>query len=247
MDSNELLRRAEDLASRCERRGVLCSTGFLSPAERAQLEGWAGHRGCRLLFHGGGADCERTVGFFLPDYLEEEAFDPAEYLCAIRLSAPFGTLSHRDYLGAVLGMGVGREWVGDIQVEDKGAWLFCLPSVQKHLLSLDKVGRFGVRAEAVPLEAVPRPERRVEARSFTVQSLRLDAVLAGLFSLSRTEAARQIAAGGVSLNYSETLKPDCPVREGDVLSLRGAGKGRITGLGGSSRKGRLYVYAERYR
>ena len=56
-----------------------------------------------------------------------------------------------------------------------------------------------------------------------------------------------IAAGAVCLNYAETLKADCPVREGDVLSLRGAGKGKITGLGGSSRKGRQYVYAERYR
>ena len=248
MDSNELLRRAEDLCERCARRNVLTSTGFLSPAERAQLENWSRHRSdCRLLFHGGGADCERTVGFFLPDYLEEEDFDPSEQLCAIHLSAPFGMLGHRDYMGAVLGMGVGREWVGDIQVQEKGAWLYCLPSVQRHLLSIDKVGRFGVRAEAVPLNAVPPPERKVEPRSFTVQSLRLDAVLAGLFSLSRTEAARQIAAGNVCLNYLETLKADCPVHEGDVLSLRGAGKGRITGFGGSSRKGRQYVYAERYR
>ena len=247
MDINELLRRAEDLSARCERRAVLTSTGFLSPAERVRLEQWAKHRGCRLLFHGGGEDCERTVGFFLPDYLEEDAFDVSEHICAIRLSAPFGSLGHRDYMGAVLGLGVGREWVGDILVQDKGAWLYCLPSVQRHLLSLDKVGRFGVQAEAMPLEAVPKPERRVEARSFTVQSLRLDAVLAGLFSLSRTEAARQIAAGAVSLNYTETLKADCPVREGDVLSLRGAGKGRVTEIGGSSRKGRLFVTAEIYR
>jgi RNA-binding protein YlmH len=78
-------------------------------------------------------------------------------------------------------------------------------------------------------------------------SPRLDAVAAGLFHLSRMETARQIALGLLSLNYSECLKPDAPVREGDVLSLRGAGKGRVREIGGSSRKGRLFVTAELYR
>ena len=248
MDTNELLKRADDLYRRCERQSVVTSTGFLSPTERAQLEAWARRvPDCRLRFHGGGDDCERTVAFFLPDYLAEEDFDPGDYLCAIRVSAPFGSPGHRDYMGAVLGMGVGREWVGDIRAEDKGAWLFCLPSVQKHLLSLDKVGRYGVHAEAVPLNAVPAPKRESEARQFTVQSLRLDAVLAGLFRLSRTEATRQIAAGNVSLNYLEALKPDKLIEPGDVISLRGMGKARITDTGGSSRKGRLFVYGERYK
>ena len=79
-----------------------------------------------------------------------------------------------------------------------------------------------------------------------MMSLRLDAVVAGMFRLPRTEAARQIAAGAVSLNYQECLKTDQTVREGDVLSLRGAGKGTVTGTGGTSRKGRLFVYAEIY-
>jgi len=77
-------------------------------------------------------------------------------------------------------------------------------------------------------------------------SPRLDAVCAGMFRLSRGEAARQIAAGAVHLNYAECLKPDAPVSEGDVLSLRGAGKGRLLEIGGSSRKGRLFLTTEIY-
>ena len=78
-------------------------------------------------------------------------------------------------------------------------------------------------------------------------SARLDAVCAGLFHLSRTECARQIGAGNVSLNYAECLKADAPVKEGDVLSLRGAGKGSVREIGGSSRKGRVFVTAELYK
>ena len=77
-----------------------------------------------------------------------------------------------------------------------------------------------------------------------MMSMRLDAILAGMFHVSRTEAARQIEAGAVSVNYEECLKADRIVHEGDVISLRGAGKGSVTGTGGTSRKGRLFVYAE---
>lgn len=245
MENHELLRRAEDLRARCGRSGCVTHTGFLSPAERYEIEGWARHTpDCALLFDGGGKDCERTVGFFLPDWLEPADFDPAEYLRAIRLTAHFGTPGHRDYLGALLGMGIGREWLGDIQITENVVHLFCLESVLRHLLSIEKVGRCGVTAEEVPLDSVPAPERIVKPKSFSVQSPRLDAVAAGMFDLSRSECARQIAEGRLSLNYRETLKTDVPVKEGDVISLRGAGKGRVTGTGGLSRKGRLFVYAE---
>ena len=91
---------------------------------------------------------------------------------------------------------------------------------------------------------MPAPERQVKEKLFSVQSPRLDAVVAGLFSLSRSEAARQIASGAVSVNYRECLKPDLDVREGDVISLRGKGKGRVAEMGGTSRKGRMFLSGE---
>ena len=247
MENHELLRRAEDLRERCERSGTVTHTGFLTPAERFAVETWARRApDCSAVFDGGRPDCERTVCFFLPEYLDPEAFDASEYLCAIRLTAHLGTPGHRDYLGALLGMGIGREWLGDIWVAENVAYVFCLPSVQRHLLSIEKVGRCGVTAEALPPASVPAPERKRRQKSFSVQTLRLDAVVGGMFNLSRTEAARQISAGNVSVNYQESLKTDFAVKDGDIVSLRGAGKGRITGTGGTSRKGRLFVSAEIY-
>ena len=193
MENSDLLRRAEDLQRRCEKNGVLTATHFLTPAERFQLERWAKTQpGCRLVFSGGHPDCERTVGFFLPDWLDEEWLPLDEQICALELSAPFGNPGHRDYLGALLGMGIGRERLGDIWVKDGSAVVFCLPGVEKHLLSIDKVGRDAVRARPLPLTEVTPPERKVKKKSFSVQSLRLDAVAGGLFDLSRSEAARLI-------------------------------------------------------
>ncbi len=247
MEHEEILKRALDLARRCEGRGVPANTGFLTPAERYALTHEPALREANMVFHGGYPDAERTMAFFLPDWMEEDALELTEYLRALRLRAFFGEPGHRDYMGAILGMGVGREWVGDILVEGPEAIVLCQPSVLRHLLSIEKVGRYGVRAEEIALSEIPVREKHTEERRFTVMSPRLDAVAAGLFHLSRTECARQIALGALSLNYTECLKPDAPVREGDVLSLRGTGKGRVAEIGGSSRKGRLFVTAELYK
>ncbi len=247
MDNEEILKRAEDLARRCDQRGTVTNTGFLTPAERYALEHDPALRGTRVVFRGGWAGAERTMAFFLPEWMEADELEESGYIRAIRLKAAFGEPGHRDYMGAILGMGVGREWVGDILVEDNTATVLCQPSVLRHLLGIEKVGRYGVKAEEIRLEEIPVQERKTEERKFTVMSPRLDAVAAGMFHLSRTETARQIGMGTVSLNYAECLRTDAPVKEGDVLSLRGSGKGKVLEIGGSSRKGRLFVTAEIYR
>ena len=247
MENSELLKRARDLAERCERSGTVCATGFLSPAEQYEIQSKLGFIPCGLVFHGGGDNCERAAAFFLPDYMTEDMLDLSEYICAMKLKAYFGQPGHRDYMGALLGMGIGREWLGDIQVEGDTAYVLCMKSVLRHLLSIDKVGRYGVTAAELALDAVPAPKREVKSVSFSVMSPRLDAVTAGIFKLSRTEAAKHITAGNVSVNYSQCLKVDLTVREGDIISLRGAGKAKLTGTGGTSRKGRLFVYADVYK
>ena len=247
MENSELIKRAQDLARRCQRSGKVCATGFLSPAEQYEIQTHLGCTDCRLVFSGGTGDRERRAAFFLPDYMEEDQLDVSDLICAMELKAYFGTPGHRDYMGALLGMGIGREWLGDIQVEEDRAYVFCMNSVLGHLLSIEKAGRYTVKARQIELSQVPQRHVETKETSFSVMSMRLDAVAAGLFNLSRTEAAKQIAAGNLSLNYSQCLKADCTVKEGDIISLKGRGKGRISGTGGTSRKGRLFVYGEIYK
>lgn len=245
MENNDLIRRAEDLAARCERTGCVTSTAFLTPAERAELTASPVVREAVTVFTGGGAECERTCAFFLPFYLAPEDLDASEYITAVHFQSFFGEPGHRDYLGALLALGVRREWVGDIRIQGTEAWVFCLPSVADTLASLERAGRCTVRGKVIPLAEVPEEQYKTETVSFTVQSLRLDAVAAGLFRLSRTSAAELIRLGSVSLNYVPCLRTDAPIHEGDVLSVRGKGKGTVTDTGGRSRKDRIFVTAER--
>ena len=247
-EADELLRRAEDLAARCEKSGAVTASFFLTPAERIALERWAKvGTDCTVLFTGGREECERQAAFFLPYYMGKAAFDVPEYIRVLEVIAGFGEPSHRDYLGAALGLGIRREWLGDIWVRGNIAHIFCLKSVADHLASLEKVGRYGVKTRQVTLDAVPAPERRVKAVRFTVKSLRLDAAASGMFGLSRTETARLIAAGAVTLNYEPCLRTGAPVKAGDIVALRGKGKGTIVSAGGESRKGRLFVETEIYK
>lgn len=246
---DDLIRRAEDLSAQCERRGSVTSTPFLTPAEGAALEKWARYAGVRVLLHGGYEGAERRVGFFLPEWMEEADFDPAERICALEGAAAFGAPGHRDWLGAVLGLGIARDRLGDILVDGAKAVIFCLPSVRQHvLLNLDRVGRCGVKLRELAPEEIAVPERTMEERVFSVQSLRLDAVCAGTFRLSRTAAAQAVAAGLLSLNYEICLKADAPVHEGDILSLRGRGKAAVLDAGSrESKKGRHFITVGLYK
>ena len=196
---------------------------------------------------GGQAGCERQAAFFLPEHMAAEDFDPAEHIRAVKLQAHFGAPGHRDYLGAALGLGITRESLGDIRIFDDVAYLFCLPTVEPLLLEeLKKVGRISVTPSPCPLAEVPAPLIQVKTLSFTVKSLRLDAILGGMFGLSRTAAAEQIRMGLASLNYAPCERTDAAVKEGDVISLRGRGKGCLKAVGGRSKKDRLFVEAEVY-
>ena len=241
----ELIKRAEDLRDRCERRSVLTHSLFLTPAEQYALKkAFSGRADARLVFSGGVPGTDRCAAFFLPEWYPDE--DPAaECIGAVRVTAGFGQPGHRDYLGAVLAVGIKREWIGDIIIDGQTAYVLCMDSVLDSIvLDLDHVGRFGVRREEVPLSDVPAPVIRKKEVTFTAQSPRLDTVTGAMFGISRTAAARFISEGLVSLNYADCTDTDAQVLPGDTISVRGKGKGVLSSEGGQSRKGRTFYTAE---
>lgn len=246
-----LLARVLDKLELARDRGVPSHTGFLSPHERAVVEGLIRAEGWpRHLFFGGFADAERTVCAFLPDWLEEEdwlagqEYDPIR---AIRCTWTGGSLTHRDFLGSILGLGLDREKVGDLLVGDGVCDVLVLEDVADFLLlHLEQAGRVHLKVSSISLEMVSPPPVQVRTIRDTVSSLRLDAVASSGFSISRGKAADLISSGKVQLNHQECLKPDRPVNEGDTLSCRGFGKCMVKEVGGPSKKGRIMIVLERY-
>lgn len=244
-----LLSHAMDRLRLAGQRGVPAATAFLSPAEIAAVERLIAASGHPAhVFTGGYEEAERRLCVFLPDWLDPEALDPADFLSAVRAvwRAPDG-LTHRDFLGALMGIGIKRETVGDILVGQGSCDLILLPEITPFVLqNLESAGRAKLALAELPLSELHIPVGEVKTVHATVSSLRLDAVAAAGFSVSRSKLAEAIAAGRVSLNWRAVTRPDAAVTEGDVISCRGLGKCRLAAVGGLSRKGRIAVTLERY-
>ncbi len=228
-------------------RGTPACTPFLSTAQQeaaGRLIAAAGHP--RHLFAGGFADAERKVCAFLPDWQEEDGWEPP--YTALRCRWQSGDkLTHRDFLGAILGQGLDREKVGDILVGDGVCDILVFQELGPYLLqNLTGAGRARLRAEEIPLEELRPPEKQVKLIHDTVSSLRLDAVLASGFSTGRGKAADLIAAGKVEVNHRPCLKADRAVGEGDIFTCRGLGKCVLREVKGLSKKGRTMILLERY-
>ncbi|MBE6948217.1 MAG: RNA-binding protein [Ruminococcaceae bacterium] len=239
----ELRKRIEDLYSRSHRTNQLTATSFLDPAETAQAKIVIRHlTGVNALFYGGYEGAERMRLFFLPDYLDEEFFPYDEYLSAILVKCPYGSPTHRDYLGSLMGLGIKRETIGDILVFNGYTYIICTPTIASFIAdNLIKVGKFGVKCELCELSQVKAPEPVFDAVTGTVASLRADAVTAVAFNISRTTAAELIKEGRLSLNHLEELSTSREIEVGNLLSLRGYGRAKLAELGGMSRKGRQFI------
>lgn len=242
-----LLARVLDKFEQRERRNIPASTGFLSPREQtlaASLLNAAGIReGYRL--DGGYEGAERKVLTFLPDWAEEDPEALAFLRAAFR--GADSVLTHRDILGSLMGQGITRERVGDILLSDHSADVVVSPSLAEFLLqNWDSAGRVRLDISPIDREALAIPQTRIKEVRDTVSSLRLDAVVSSAFSLSRGKAAELIAAGRVSLDHMPCEKPDKPVAEGAVLTVRGLGRARVAECGKLTKKGRIALRIERY-
>ena len=247
-DERVLLAHILDKCEQSRNRNIPSATDFLSPAEQRSaqdlLHAAAIHDGCA--FCGGFERAERRMLLFLPDWQEEaDASDAMAFLRAAWHESEHPT--HRDLLGSLMALGVERETLGDILVSEGSADLIVSAGVAQYLLdNWTGAGRTALRLTAIGADALRVPEQKVKEIRDTVATLRLDAVTAAGFSMSRGKAAELIAAGRVQKNYREVTKGDASVAQGDGISARGLGKFEVAEVGGLSKKGRTGILLRRY-
>lgn len=240
-----------DRAEQTQNRNIPAATDFLSPAQQVQaadLLRLAGFPETGYTALGGYEGAERRLLLFLPDWLEME---DAESQSPIRcLRADFREehhLTHRDFLGSLMGMGIVREKVGDILVGPNSADLMVLDSVADFLLgSWESAGRAKLTVSAIEPENLHIPQVQCREVRDTVSSLRLDAVSSSGFRMARGRAAALIESGKVQVNWRECVKPDKLLAAGDTVSARGFGKFVLSEVGGVTKKGRTSILLKVY-
>ena len=157
------------------------------------------------------------------------------------------SLSHRQYLGTILSLGIERDKIGDILAEQDTAYVFLCSDISEFVAeNVKKIGRCGVLTEIVDAENTVLPRKKFEIVSCIAASMRLDAVISGILNKSRNDAKNLIVAGKVFVNHSESFKTDLTVTEGDLLSIRGFGRAEIYEIGAKTRSDKIHISFKKY-
>ena len=241
-DIQQLKNRLIELADKAYSRNIYTYTPFLGLAEQQAYYGverevsYAG-----VSMEGGAPLCERKIiRFGDPGY--EEAFPIVRLEIRPKTPKFAENLTHRDFLGAVMNLGIERDVVGDIFLPDeKGALLFCHENIADYIVeNLDRVRHTNVvckRAEGeIALESA-EPERI----SVTVASPRAGGVISRVYNLSREESRELFNNGRVFINGIQTQNLSCQLKEEDAVTVRGFGKFIYYGQTGVSKKGKERV------
>lgn len=250
MNEEQILKgRLSDLAKRAYQQNIYTYSNFLSPAELSLLDQLSDsisyiHHTC----FGGNELCERQ----LVEFGSEDDFGyPGHFPIAVIRITPLiekfsDSLNHRDYLGALMHLGIERDTLGDILIKEKTAYLFCLEGIADFICSeLTKVKHTNVKCELTDMD-IPALTPELVDEEFPVASLRLDGIIASLLKCSRKEALDLFTDKKVILNGHITGRNSTLLKDGDVFSVRGYGKFIFVGTGGNTRKGKIYVHIRRY-
>jgi len=222
-------------------------TEFLTPYEQQQVIGIINSfQEITYKIEGGYQGAERQVITIFHDYLPPETIKPSVALLKIKNKNRFTTLSHRDYLGSVMNLGLKREKIGDIIVHEEYCHMVVDWQIGDYILfQLQKVGNAPVEVEMDELKNIEKPHEAVKEISGSVSSLRLDAVLGLGCKLSRKDAQNLIKKGNVKVNFQEALKIAQELQEGDLISAKGFGRIKLRALGKETKSGRIKITLEK--
>lgn len=173
----------------------------------------------------------------------------SQWICPLLLEGSgFRALSHRDWMGSLLSLGIKREILGDIVIwDDFHGVVFCLAKTAAYLIEeLKKAGRDTVHAALCHLAAGFVPRQQYLPIQGTVASSRADGVVRALCNVSREDAAGLIRQGLVEINYDLITKVDAEIEPEDIVSVRGYGKFRIDEIGRPTGRGRIHLTARKY-
>ncbi|NLM53096.1 MAG: hypothetical protein GX197_09805 [Firmicutes bacterium] len=236
-------------AVKAEKTGEVQLTDFFDPFQQRIADNVLHFfKGLKQITWGGYDGAERARILLFPAEWQSSLADvPLSFLQA-KVSKQAQGLTHRDYLGSLLGLGLRREKIGDILVlsEEKAQIIVC-PEIAAFILThWREVGRYSVTVEEIAAAELSPPPVRVREIKTTVASLRIDAVASSGFGLSRSKLTPAIRAGHVKLNWQTVKSAATAVKAGDIISVAGRGRVEVAEVQGVSKKGRIHLLLKKY-
>ena len=246
----QLKKRIAELAQKSYEHNIYTYTGFLNMAEQDVFYGMLQEiKGTAYELFGGRTDCERQMlRFGSREALGYEEEFPIVCLAVHPLMEKFADhMTHRDFLGAVMNLGIDRSAVGDILLEGKSAYLFCTDKIASYIIeNLDKVKHTSVKCMAVDAVA-ELPVKEPEEIRFTVASERADGIIAKVYHLSRNQSLALFRERKIYINGRLNENNSYAMKDGDMVSVRGYGRFAYHGADHGTKKGKWSVSAGVYR
>lgn len=249
MEKDQLFeKRMMELGKRAYYRGILTFSDFLDLNQQNILHSLSFRdTGVQVKTFGGYESAERQMAAFVPDALSYEQVYPIACIKVQPLNRKFSEeLTHRDYLGAILNLGIERSKTGDILLDDSCGYIFCCESMADFLTEeLVRIRHTSVQARRLSQEE-PLPSPKREEISGTVASPRLDSVIALAFGSSRSSILGLIEGGKVFVNGKSVVSNGYGIKDGDIVSVRGKGKFQFGSVTNKTKKNRYHVILYRY-
>lgn len=207
-----------------------------------------------VFFYGGYEEAERKALIVYPEKYEnlirENKIDFEEWIKAIKITLPNenkGQYVHQNYLGALIKLGLKREKIGDILVDENGADIIISIDVEKFLLnSLNSLTRFQKASiESIKVEEIRKQQIQKETMKIVVSSMRLDNIVAELAKCSRNKANEILSSERVFVNYENVTKATKEIKENDKITIRGKGRFVIKTVVGNTKKGKIMIEIEK--
>ncbi len=248
MNKDEIIKaQAMDKIRQCCDKNFITNTTFLDIHAQSLLRRMTDQSkfDCEIRFFGGHEEAERVVMICVPQYMELET---ADIFKLIRVTGRNDgkPLSHGDFLGSLLGLGIKREMTGDIIVRENGADIIVLEEIAEYIASnYLKVGRQSISSEIAGIEELIVSQSKKQIFPASISSLRLDNVVSSGFRISRSKAVEGIKARNVYVNHIEISDPDFKLKEGDLIGFRKKGRIRLSEIRGKTKKDRFSVTFEK--
>lgn len=242
----EKLKRIVDLMNQVQKTHEIVISEFFSPDIFKYIESIAFHyQDLQVKSVGGYAEAEYKRLVIAPDYLVLE--DDYIGVVDIIYHEKYGSVTHRDVLGSVLGLGIKRDFVGDILLEEGHVQVMTTEEMSRFIEGqLMKIGRVHVKASVVSLKDVIQKDEEIKEIFATVQSLRLDSIIAAGYHISRSKASELIKAERVKVDHNICKQTSKEIMEGSLISVRGKGRMVLESINGLSKKERNKIVLKKY-
>ncbi len=243
-DEKAFVDRALEWVERAAERHETKRTDFLDPRQAHILFTLANREpDAQVRLDGGGPQAERKRALIAPDYRTLDDEDMGIVVLDVTSDdRKISELDHGDYLGALLGLGIKRDKIGDLHVGETGCHALIAEEIGDFLVGhFRQAHRVAVNVSVRPLSELREIAVELEEQVLSVASMRLDGIASDVFRLSRTKIVDPIRAGRCRVSWKTVEDPSHPLRVGDVVSLKGFGRFKLIDVEGVSKSGRTRV------